>query len=441
MSAIHGERRESAVGNLRWGILTGPSARDTQSDTQSRSLVSTTRSIRGSDCHRLPCAFVFFIGLYLSTPSVLIEGRGKLQTTLSGRQEGLSARRSMRRAFSLVELIVGLTIFGLVTGLVVMSVQMARERARHSACLKNLQQLALASSQYATAQGAFPPGTNSYPACVDWDDFRNREPGVFWRKRSQASCLVYLLPYLEQLPIYDLVDASFVARDRNLPLTGSDGRPVGWFVDLPGYWEMSEQMPSTYRCPSDAGNALFSGDYLAGSQPVFKGLTSTDFFSSHMPFKLPTTGGVLLSSSYLGCSGPHSGGIHPDPERDKYRGVMSSGERVRTSQITDGLSNTIAFGETMGEMTNGNRTLGHFWTVGGLVRGRGDWPWLLTPSTRQIMGNSSQAVVSGFASAHTDSVNVAWADGSVGPVAKVIGLRPWYAMCGRSDGVVVDARN
>src|SRR5437773_5038189 len=91
---------------------------------------------------------------------------------------GQSTRRS---GFSLIELLVSISIIGILTSLLLPAVQMVREAARRSQCRNNLRQLALAAHNFEEARTRLPAGM----------DFQHVGP------------IVYLLPFLEQHTYYD----------------------------------------------------------------------------------------------------------------------------------------------------------------------------------------------------------------------------------------------
>ena len=89
--------------------------------------------------------------------------------------------RSIRLAFTLVELLVVIAIIGILIGLLLPAVQAAREAARRMSCTNNLKQIGLALHNYESALKTFPPSTVSIGGSAS-------QP---W------SAQAFLLPYLE----------------------------------------------------------------------------------------------------------------------------------------------------------------------------------------------------------------------------------------------------
>ncbi len=115
-----------------------------------------------------------------------------------------------RSGFSLIELLVALTIIGLLLSLVFTAMQSARESARRTACASNLHNIGLAIIAYDAANNEFPP-------C-----FRNRG----------FSFHVMLLPYMEQERLYNEIL-------ENQEQGSTDSQYMYQFV------------PPSYHCPSD----------------------------------------------------------------------------------------------------------------------------------------------------------------------------------------------
>ena len=65
-----------------------------------------------------------------------------------------------KQGFTLVELLVVITIIGMLVSMLLPAVQSAREAGRRNTCLNNQKNLTLATQNYESARGAFPGYVN-----------------------------------------------------------------------------------------------------------------------------------------------------------------------------------------------------------------------------------------------------------------------------------------
>ena len=91
---------------------------------------------------------------------------------------------SGRPAFTLIEVLVVLTILGILVALLLPSVQAAREAARRAACVNNLKQFGLGAANYEAAFGVFAPSFGG----------------------KQFSVHARILPYIEQQTLANAID-------------------------------------------------------------------------------------------------------------------------------------------------------------------------------------------------------------------------------------------
>lgn len=231
-------------------------------------------------------------------------------------------QRSMKRGFTLVELLVVIAIIGILVGLLLPAVQAAREAARRMQCSNNLKQIALAMMNYESASKKFPAlGVL----------LRGQRPGNLYYGWPIA-----ILPYEEQTPRYNAIMAQ-------MSLAGASGR-------LPSPW-----------------NETNSGSRLSGDAVVDAWMRqnwSTDIPSHICPSDPGPQTRVESPSllNYKGCVGDDYGRNHwSNPNMGTpnvlNRGVFQCDRWLSMSALTDGTSNTVLLGETVGAGP-GNTVLG-----------------------------------------------------------------------------------
>jgi prepilin-type N-terminal cleavage/methylation domain-containing protein len=99
-----------------------------------------------------------------------------------------------RGGFTLVELLVVIAIIGILVGLLLPAVQAAREAARRMSCSNNAKQLGLAVHNFESAYKKLPPSGQC--------DSTGGAATVYFIHSTPT----YLLPYIEQTAVYNLLD-------------------------------------------------------------------------------------------------------------------------------------------------------------------------------------------------------------------------------------------
>ena len=206
------------------------------------------------------------------------------------RSSPLASRLSHSHGFTLVELLVVITIIGVLIALLLPAVQAAREAARRLQCQNHLKQIALALHSYHDANQVFPPSgliANEIP-----------DHGLSWH--------VLVLPYLEQLGMYDQI----IAMD-----------PADFWLG-PG----AQQRMSGYICPSTPETPM--AEYPGQEMNV-----STNYYAIH---------GAGRNGHIKTLETVHCGNYYTD-------GIMYPNSATRIADIADGTSNTLLLGERIYE--------------------------------------------------------------------------------------------
>ena len=209
-------------------------------------------------------------------------------------------RVSQKNAFTLVELLVVITIIGILISLLLPAVQSAREAARRVQCTNNLKQIGLAMHNYATAWGErFPPGSNG-----------TGKHGLF----------VAILPYLEQQALHDSLNLKDVTTASITAEASGAGMTVVSAYLCPS-WTYASAYPAT----------TFSSDlsYLAGALCLYRGTAGA---------LLPTNTPTYQPDTSAGDVDARNG---PIPKN----GMFGWKAARSISSVRDGLSNTLAMGE------------------------------------------------------------------------------------------------
>jgi prepilin-type N-terminal cleavage/methylation domain-containing protein/prepilin-type processing-associated H-X9-DG protein len=324
--------------------------------------------------------------------------------------------RPRRPAFTLVELLVVITIIGILIALLLPAVQAAREAARRAHCTSNLKQLALGCLHHEQALGWLPTG--------GWDGGTVGPGGAYgvW---------------------YGDPDLGF-----------DEKQPGGWFYNIMPYIEMqafhdigmgeSETMKRALWTKAIATPA--SLDSCPSRRPPTVG--PLPWYWQHLTLPM---GNVNYSPTMLVafCDYAVNGGpaIISAPTNPSPDGVAYCKSKVRMASITDGTTDTYLVGEKYvcpdsyydGSDDSGDTGPYEGWDWDGArwedVANR--TPYSCYPRQDQ---NGLWCRVC-FGSAHADSMNMSFCDGSVRSISYGIDPKIHSYLGNRHDGAAIDDKS
>ena len=300
-----------------------------------------------------------------------------------------------KKAFTLVELLVVITIIGILISLLLPAVQSAREAARRLQCSNNLKQIGLAFLNHEQAVGHFPTSGFGWSETTS---FIVGDPDLGVGELQPGGWVFNILPYMEQQALHDL----------GVGLTAEAKKP---------FFAQREQTPlSAMNCPTRRPSII---------HPCL---------TSHQPANAGT-----FTSAAKGDYAANAGDQVDSQTQTDATGVCFKLSTIRVASIRDGLSNTYMVGEkslwtdSYDTGTSGGDDDSMYWG--------GNCDSLRVTYAEYVLGPDRTGYDGcvQFGSAHASGFNMAFCDGSVHSMSYSIDATAHANLGNRKDGVAIDS--
>ncbi len=298
--------------------------------------------------------------------------------------------RSARKAFTLVDLMVVITVIGILVALLLPAVQKVRAAAAFTQSTNNLRQMGLGLQELARVNsGQLPPSYGPFP-----------------NTSGHAGTLFYfLLPYLEEENLYDAYRP-----------TGKIDSKGGSYSDA---WDLVQNKIQQGNISPDLKTVQF--DAVTGLD-----VSKAGGLLAHIPVGVKTyaaPGDTTNDSTIPGLTSYASNFLVFG-----FKGARLPGT------FRDGTSKTVVLMERYAQANGLGGPTQHFWS------GETPWNnWLSTTPTSGFQLNPAPSAANdvqpqGFSS---DGMQVSLGDGSVRTVASGVSFTTWYLACNPADGQIM----
>ena len=340
-------------------------------------------------------------------------------------------KRFKRRGFTLIELLVVIAIIAVLIALLLPAVQAAREAARRAQCVNNLKQIGLALHNYNSSINAFP-----------WD----HGPGGW----NEWSSLTMLLPYIEQAPLFNLINFASTGNGCNPGLSNINSTAA--FTRI-----------NNFVCPSDPDRCTSPTGHLNYMINVGSDAWSPDILSNWagIGVSLYVSGGPVVTFASItdgtsntaaysemvkGVGGDSLGNTNVNGTFDnsKPSASMTPVSTFFGNPTQDYQACSVA-GPPTASNISGDWPVGQYWHTS--QRDNGHYHHTMAPNSWSCQSIGDPTGIAGnlnfgaftASSRHPGVVNVLFCDGSVKAIKSTVAVQTWWALGTRANNEAISA--
>jgi prepilin-type N-terminal cleavage/methylation domain-containing protein len=252
-----------------------------------------------------------------------------------------------KRGFTLVELLVVIAIIGVLVALLLPAVQAAREAARRMQCSNHLKQIGLGLQNYHDTFNSLPYGARARYVSTGNSGTAANPAGQAWG----PSWYVGILPFCEQKPLSDLIEAQAVkigTAFNDMQVNNTNPRVAQLAKDQKIAWMLcpSSPLPQTELLKGQANPAFncvvasyvgISGATNHGGATLANALTTNE--RAFLETRLKPKQGIPTQPRHQGETNPGNA------SQQSWGGLMTPNECYGMAAAIDGTSNTMLVSE------------------------------------------------------------------------------------------------
>ena len=351
-------------------------------------------------------------------------------------------RRTIASGFGLVDVLIATICIAVMASMLLPLLLQMRSEARLDTCQVRIRTIVIAGHNYHDSYRRMPPATLGVDDVVNVSEWNKDEGEKSWKSTQNSSSLLLTAAFTDLRPEWNA--AHDIAKDLVKSLRDYNATAdvkFDWQGDIEGLDGIMSSQHDSLTCPEDDLADISVRAIIATQtcQPFeVSAMESNDHCRDIATQLYPGEEESIGLTNFVACIGVTGSSWDDDRESNRWRGAMTMRSRITLEGIRDGTSRTIMYGESIGEIVDGERRAAMSWLWGGGARLSGDLPF--DPTTLEdaddipMFGTAESSSGVGFGSRHEDVVTFGLCDGSVRQIKRDVDHMTLKQLAGKDDG-------